>query len=303
MFYMVNPSSLPKNKKSKKSKKGRRNPELLIVNPYSLDKEEKGNSPMAKKNRRKNPTVLRSKRRRNPDVQAAVSEVAGVKGQNILNAVVAAVAGGASLAVGSKLLGERVGQGSVGQGVIAVASGLGGGAVALMLADMLGPGTLGNFLKQAAVPGAIGAMTLGFWKIAQGPVEGWLGQHGLGAWQKEFQGYGSWSNEFTPGVSPGQIHGLGQERDPDGSLPVGTSGANPNTLLNPADNPFLSGYERMGNIYNTQRLGSFERERGIGGFVPETPNARDQQVADTMKNAAGDYGGYEGTLFEPIISE
>jgi hypothetical protein len=74
-------------------------------------------------------------------------------------------------------------------------------------------------------------------------------------------------------------------------------------LLNPEDNPFLSGYEPLGDIYNTQRLGSFESERGLAGFVPETPNSRDQQVADTMKNAAGDYGGYEGTLFEPIISE
>ena len=255
---------------------------------------------MAKRNRRKNPMVLRSKRRRNPDVQAAVREVAGVKGQNILNAVVAAVAGGASLAIGSKLLGERVGQGSVGQGVLAVASGVGGGAVALMLADMLGPGTLGNFLKQAAVPGAVGAMTLGFWKIAQTPVEGWLGQRGLaglGAWQKEFEGLGqSYYDEFTPGVSPGMAGYFGQ--------PVVAA----TNLQSAADNPFLKGpgmgaYEPLGDIYNTQRLGSFESESGLAGFVPETPNARDQQVADTMKNAAGDYGGYEGTMFEPIISE
>jgi len=292
MFYMVNPSSLPKSKKKKNSR--RRNPELLIVNPYSLEKEgNKGSSKMAKK-RRKNPMVLRSKRRRNPDVQAAVREVAGDKGRNILNAVVAAVVGGASLAVGSKLLGERVGQGSVGQGVLAVASGVGGGAAALMLADMLGPGTLGNFLKQAAIPGAVGAMTLGFWKIAQGPVEGWLGERGLagmGAWQKEFEGLGqSYYDEFTPGVSPG-MSGLGQ--------PVVAA----SDLLSPQDNPFLSGYEPLGDIYNTQRLGSFESERGLAGFVPEIANARDQQVADTMKNAAGDYGGYEGTLFEPIISD
>lgn len=295
MFYMVNPSSLPKSKKNKKSR--RRNPELLIVNPYSLNKEEKkGSSNMAKKNRRKNPMVLR-KRRRNPDVQAAVREVAGDKGKNIINALVAAVAGGASLAVGSKLLGEHVGQGSVGQGVLAVATGVGGGAAALMLADVVGPGTLGNFLRQAAIPGAVGAMTLGFWKIAQGPVEGWLGGRGLAGWQKEFEGLGqTYYDEFTPGVSPG-MSGLGQ--------PVVAA----TDLMNPEDNPFLSGrrgmngYEPLGDIYNTQRLGSFESERGLAGFVPETPNPRDQQVADVMKNAAGDYGGYEGTLFEPIISD
>jgi len=288
MFYMVNPSSLPKRKKSK-----RRNPELLIVNPYSLEDKNKGSSKMAKK-RRKNPMSLR-KRRRNPDVQAAVREVAGEKGRNILNAAVAAVAGGASLAIGSKLLGERVGQGSVGQGVLAIASGVGGGAVALMAANALGPGAVGNFLRQAAVPGALGAMTLGFWKIAQGPVEGWLGERGLaglGSWQKEFEGLGqSYYDEFTPGVSPG-MSGLGQ--------PVVAA----TDLLSPEDNPFLSGYEPLGDIYNTQRLGSFESERGLAGFVPETPNPRDQQVADVMKNAAGDYGnygGYEGTLFEPII--
>lgn len=285
---MVNPSELPRNKKKGK----RRNPELLIVNPYSLE-EGKGKEKMAKrKKNRKNPMALR-RRRRNPDLKVAVQEVAGERGRNILNAAVAAVSGGAVLAVGSKLLGERVGQGSLGQGVLAIASGVGGGAAALTLADMLGAESgVGRFLRQVAVPGAVGAMTLGFWKIAQTPVESWLGQRGLagfGSWQKEFEGLGqSYYDEFTQGVAPG-MNGLGQ--------PVVAA----TDLLDPEDNPFLSGYEPLGDIYNTQRLGSFESERGLAGFVPETPNPRDQQVADVMKNAAGAYGGYEGTLFEPII--
>ena len=298
---MVNPSDLP-NKKRR-----RRNPELLIVNPYSLDEDGKGKkkkkrAKMASKKRKKksrsrsrNRSRSRSKRRRlarrNPAMGDLVKSVAGEGGKNIMYAGVAAVGGGAALAIGSKLLGERVGEGSVGQGILAVASGIGGGVVALKLSELLGPGRLGDFLRSAAIPGAIGAMTLGFWKIAQSPVEGFLEQRGLagwGAWTKEFEGYSPYGqayyDEFTDSVSPGggNMNGFGQ--------PVVAA----TDLVDPEDNPFLSGYEPLGDIYNGQRIGSFETESGLAGFVPETANPRDQQVADEMKYAAGVYGGYEG---------
>jgi len=302
MFYMVNPSNLPNKKKR------RRNPELLIVNPYSLDDEDgpkmKKRAKMASKKRkakksrskksrsrsrskkRRNPL---SRRRRNPAMGDLVKSVAGEGGKNIMYAGVAAVGGGAVLAIGSKLLGERVGEGSVGQGILAVASGIGGGVAALKISEMLGAGTVGDFLRQAAIPGAIGAMTLGFWKIAQAPVEGFLEAKGLagwGSWSKEFEGYSPYGqayyDEFTTGVAPGMEGYFGQ--------PVVAA----TDLVDPEDNPFLSGYEPLGDIYNSQRLGSFEAESGLAGFVPETANPRDQQVADTMKHSAGHYGGYEG---------
>jgi hypothetical protein len=143
-------------------------------------------------------------------------------------------------------------------------------------------------------------MVLGAWAIAQPVVEPWadglnakLGFAGLSSWSKEFDGMGSfhkefesYSNEWTGAVSPGNIAGYGQ---------VTTAS------IADEDNPFLAGYEPLGDIYNSQRLGSFEAEPGFGGFVPETANPRDQQVADEMKHAAGHYGGYEGTLFEPTF--
>jgi hypothetical protein len=142
-------------------------------------------------------------------------------------------------------------------------------------------------------------MVLGLWSIAQPVVEPWadtlnakLGFAGLGSWTKEFDGLGqAYYDEFTTGVSPGMDGYLGQ--------PVIAA----SDLTDPEENPFLSGYEPLGDIYNSQRLGSFEAEPGLGGFTPETPNPRDQQVADAMKHSGGHYGGYEGTLFEPFIED
>jgi len=141
------------------------------------------------------------------------------------------------------------------------------------------------FLANAAVPGAVAVMALGFWKILQVPVQAQMTKLGLASWGKEFDGYSPYGqayyDEFTPGVSPG-MNGLGQ--------PVIAA----TDLLSPEDNPFLSGYEPLGDMYNNQRIGSFEAEPGFGGFVPESSNPRDQQVADQMKYAAGDYGDYSG---------
>ena len=64
-------------------------------------------------------------------------------------------------------------------------------------------------------------------------------------------------------------------------------------LADPEENPFLGSYDPLGDIYNNQRVGSFEAEPGFGGFVPESANPRDQQVADEMKHSAGHYGSYE----------
>ena len=307
MFYMVNPSDLPsKRKKNKKSR--RRNPELLIVNPYHPDEdEEKKRAKMAKRKakkrksrssrrRRKNPL---SRRRRNPGLAEIKDEFLGPDLDNVKTAALMAVGGTLALAVGTAAFGSRLGTGNIGKGLVAILSGVVGGVVAKKLGEMLGPNTLGNFLSAAAVPGAMGAMVLGLAAVAQPVVEPWadtinakLGFAGLGAWTKEFDGLGqAYYDEFTTGVAPGMDGYLGQ--------PVIAA----TDLTDPADNPFLSGYEPLGDIYNSQRIGSFEAEPGLGGFVPETANPRDQQVADEMKHAAGVYGGYEGTLFEPFIED
>jgi hypothetical protein len=315
MFYMVNPSGLPKKKLNKKNKKSRRrNPELLIVNPYSMDEgKEKKRAKMAKRKakkrksrskgrrRRKNPL---SKRRRNPGFAEIKDEFLGHDLGNVKTAALMAVGGGLALAVGTAAFGSRLGTGNVGKGAVAILSGVAGGVIAKMAGNAL-PGAVGDFLSAAAVPGAMGAMVLGIWSVAQPVVEPWadtlnakLGFAGLGSWSKEFDGLGqAYYDEFTAGVSPGMDGYFGQ--------PVVAA----TDLMDPEDNPFLSGYEPLGDIYNSQRLGSFEAERGLGGFVPETANPRDQQVADEMKHAAGDYGSYggyesmDGTLFEPFIED
>lgn len=306
-MYMVNPSGLPK-KSKKNNKSKRRNPELLIVNPYSLEDhdEQKKRAKMAKRKRkskksrsrrskRKNPLARR--RRRNPDLGMIKDQFLGPELGNVKKAAMMAVGGGMALAVGTAAFGARLGSGAIGKGLVAMLSGVIGGVVVSKLGEMLVPGNA--MVQELAVNGAIGAMVLGVWALAQPVVEPWadtlnarLGFAGLGAWTKEFDGLGqAYYDEFTTGVAPGMDGYFGQ--------PVIAA----TDLTDPADNPFLSGYEPLGDIYNSQRLGSFEAESGLGGFVPETANPRDQQVADEMKHAAGHYGGYEGTLFEPFIED
>ncbi len=310
MFYMVNPSGLPKKKKKSKSK--RRNPELLIVNPYSLEdvEEQTERAKMAKrkrKSKKSRKSRSRSKRRKNPlarrrknplDFGTVKDKFLGPDLENVKMAAMMAVGGGLALAVGTAAFGSRLGGGNVGKGLTAVLSGVVGGIVISKLGEVALPGN--EMVQALAVNGAIGAMVLGAWAIAQPVVEPWadtvnakLGFAGLGSWSKEFEGWSpmgqAYYDEFTTGVAPGMDGYFGQ--------PVTASTAG-------EDNPFLSGYEPLGDIYNSQRLGSFEAEPGLGGFVPETANPRDQQVADEMKHAAGHYGGYEGTtLFEPFIED
>lgn len=321
MFYMVNPSGLPK-KKKKKNKSRRRNPELLIVNPYSLEDhdEQKKKAKMAKRKRkskksrrrrskRKNP-LARRRRRKNPlDLDSIKARFLGPDLDNVKQAAMMAVGGGLALAVGTAAFGSRLGGGALGKGLVAILSGVVGGVVVSELGKAVAPDV--QFIQQLAVAGAMGAMVLGAWAIAQPVVEPWadninarLGFAGLGAWTKEFDGLGqAYYDEFTSGVAPGMDGYFGQ--------PVIAA----TDLQSPADNPWIAAedaakgtmgaYEPLGDIYNSQRLGSFEAE-GLGGFVPETANPRDQQVADEMKHAAGMYGGYEGmggTLFEPFIDD
>lgn len=286
--YLVNPSRAPKHK--------RKNPELLIVNPYSLgeDREkQKMRAKMAKKNRRY---------RKNPSLAEIKHEFVGDNFENVKEALVMAAAGGFSLAIGSAVVGARFGESTAAKGLVAILSGVAGGVTAKVLGEKLNI----SFLRDHAASGAMGAMVLGLWTLIQAPVENAAatvlttagvappaGTAGWGSWTKEFDtpalsGLGqSYYDEFTRGVSPG-MNGLGQ--------PVVAA----SDLSNPHNNPFLHGYEPMGDIMNSQRLGSFEAEPGLGAFVPENANPRDQQVADVMKNASGAYGGYEGA-FDPFI--
>jgi len=288
--YMVNPSKAPKSK--------RKNPELLIVNPYSFGEEREEQKKRIKMSKRRNPYALR---RRNPSLAEIKREFLGDNLENVKKSLIMAAAGGFSLVVGSALIGARFGESAPAKGLVAIVSGVAGGVTAKVLGEKLGS----RFLQDAAVPGAMGAMVLGLWALIQQPVENAAatvlhgtsastGTAGWGSWTKEFDtpalsGLGqSYYDEFTRGVSPG-MNGLGQ--------PVVAAA----DVHNPEANPFLHGYEPLGDIYNSQRIGSFEAEPGLGSFVAENANPRDQQVADVMKNASGAYGGYEGTLFDPFI--
>lgn len=298
--YMVNPSNAPKKGK-------RKNPELLIVNPYSLNEdreEQKLRAKMAKRNRRRNPGFFR----RNPSLAEIQAEFLGPDLKNLKTVGIMTVFGGFALAVGSAVAGAQFGasaSSTFGKAAVAMLSGILGGIAVHFAGDKLSMPAL----KDAAVPGAMGAMVLGLWSLVQAPVENAAAAltgtiisapapvtpavSGYGSWTKEFNGLGqSYYDEFTKGVSPG-MNGLGQ--------PVIASTVG-------ADNPFLHGYEPMGDIYNSQRLGSFEAEPGFGAFTPENANPRDQQVADSMKassGAYGNYGAYEGMPndpFTPFIS-
>jgi hypothetical protein len=302
--YMVNPSDAPK-------KSRRKNPELLIVNPYSLDEkrdEQKQRAKMAKKNRR-NPS-----RRRNPDFDAIKNKFLGPKLENVKTAAIMAAGGGFALAVGSAVAGAKFGDAATGsvmaKGLVAILSGVVGGVAA----DFLGQKTGITFLSDAAVPGAMGAMVLGIWSLVQAPVENaaatTIHSTGLAEWKAEFDGLGqSYYDEFTKTVSPGAAPAappakgvagwLGQAVTAPGESPFHGWNLGMNPVTAPGtDNPF-AGYEPLGDIYGSQRLGSFEAESGYGEFVSETGNPRDQQPADVMKAQAGAYGGkalagYEG---------
>lgn len=242
-----------------------------------------------KKNRRKNPLA----RRRNPAIMDTAKEV--VNKENLKAVAAQAVGGGLALTVGTLLLGPQLGgMGAAGRAAVTVASGVGGAILLSQLGDRLAPRVpQAAVLAQLAMPVATGAMVLGAWELARTHVESAVakarGAVGLGSWTKEFAGLGqSYYDEFTRGVAPG-MEGLGQAVVPH---------------FTAEDNPFLSGYEPLGDVYNSQRLGTFEAETGMGGFVPEVAKARDQQVADQMKAAAGAFGGLgqdPSTLFEPFI--
>ena len=297
---MVNPSDAPKKGK-------RKNPELLIVNPYSLDEkrdEQKQRAKMAKKSRR-NPS-----RRRNPDFEAIKNKFLGPKLENVKTAAIMAAGGGFALAVGSAVAGAKFGDAATGsvlaKGVVAILSGVVGGVAA----DFLGQKTGITFLSDAAVPGAMGAMVLGIWSLVQAQVENaaakTIHSTGLAEWKAEFPGIAglgqSYYDEFTKTVSPGAAPAtsgkgvagwLGQPvvaLDGLGQPVVALDGYGSDR----DDNPFMNGYEPLGDIYGSQRLGSFEAESGYGGgygeFVSEKGNPRDQQAADYMKAQAGAYG-------------
>ena len=232
---------------------------------------------------------MASIRRRNPSVLQTAKSVLNVS--TAKEAAVVGIGGGAALALGAALVGQSLGTSKVAQVGIAAAGGL-LGAVAL---SQLGERTGKKMVSDMAPKVALGAFALGLWELGREPVMNLISKArsavGLSGWTKEFDGLGqAYYDEFS--VRKG-VAGLG---------------AGPNPILSAGDNPFmaarsLSGYEPLGDIVNTQRLGSFESETGFGGFVPEEANVRDQQIADQAKNSAGFYGGLgAATLFEPFIS-
>lgn len=275
MFYMVNPSDLP-SKKNKKSR--RRNPELLIVNPYSLDEEKKEMAKKKSRKARKNP----SRRRRNPEamVQDVVQRVVETPTETMnllktdgVNMAVAAVGGAIVLTiVRAKLAPKLTGLTGVGLGV---ALALAGAALGVGVGNVLGNDDLGKALAGAA-------LTLGVAQMAE-PV---IATFGLGEWQSEhLSGYSPYGQQYL--TEDGAMAGLGQPVHP------------------PITSDQLGSYEPLGDIYNTQRLGAFEAEHGVAGLagfgahVPEVARPdRDQQPAETKawdKNQSlpGFYAGYE----------
>lgn len=240
------------------------------------------------------------RKRRNPVRKNPVETVKKVLQKDaLLRDVITGIGGGAAMALGAALVGSRAGTGQLAQTAVAVGGGLLGSAV-LALVGKKAPGKVGEVAKMAAPLVGAGAITLSVWELARPTVLDVIGKAraalGLGSWTKEFDGLGqSYYDEFTPGVSPGRGG-------------VAGFGAGPNPVLDPADNPFLetgslSAYEPLGDVYNTQRLGSFERE-GLGSFHPEEANPMHQQIADQAKHQAGFYGGLgAATLFEPFIHD
>jgi hypothetical protein len=307
MFYMVNPSKLPKRNR-------RRNPELLIVNPYSLDeKEKRKKANMAKKRKkaRRSRSRKRSRRkkyRRNPDFKMLAGQVLGENYANVKTAALMAVGGGLALGIATAALSSRVDTASnLGKGVIALAAGLGGGIAAAWVGETLGAESgIGRFLTAAAIPGAMGAMVLGFWTIAQPHVEPiadkMSAKLGFAEWQPEYESlegyspYGAFVDEFAQAKT---MDGFGQ--------PV---------VVDPTTQEIqfiekeagTSGYEPLGDIYNEQRLGSFEAEPGLGSFQPEVSNLINQQDYEATAAQAGTvasyFQGYDGNdPFEPFISD
>lgn len=255
-LFMVNPSPAPK----------KRNPDLLIVNPY-----KNGGNKMSSKKRRRNPTAL-----------ATAEQVVSVK--NLKTAGIATVGGLAALAAGTALVGDRVGAGKLAQAVAAVA----GGVVGAVVLDQLGE-KLNKPELSALVPTvALGALVIGFAEALRDPVTSAISS------ARSAVGLSDWGPEFKPLSGLGQTYsdefhgGRGKPAGLQG-LAALTSGPNPSSKGLP--NPFtfgsnsgrLSAYEPLGDLFGTQRLGSFEAESGFGAFVPEIANPINQQIAESMK--------------------
>ena len=223
----------------------------------------------SRKRKRKNP-LSRRRRRRNPDIAGVVKSLVNV--ENIKTAAILAVGGGAALTIGGALAGEKLGESNVAKAGIAIGSGV-LGALILSLAGEKVPALAP--LAAAAPTVALGAMALGLWELARGPVEDAItkarGAVGLASWDPEF---GSWADEWNKEnvLMPG-----------GGAAQFGLTAA-----IADEDNEFGS-YEAMGDIYANQRLGSFESE--FGAFEAETALARDQQVRDEMAFQKGLIGG------------
>jgi hypothetical protein len=284
MFYMVNPSDAPKRKK----KRARRNPELLIVNPYDGNKKTRRKKMAKKKRKRKNPV----RRRKNP-IETITSFLkgkskdagAGPLQSNVVRALVAGAGGGAAMAFGAAVAGKRLGETNVAQAVV----GIGGGLLGAGVLGLAGKKLKQPALLQAAPLVAAGALTLSVWELVRDPVVEQIGKvrdtiTGVGEWENEFAGLGqSYWDEFP------------KKGGPQGSTVAGW-GLGQNPELDEEENPFLgmAGYEPMGDIMGSQRLGSFELEGygGMGGHEPEAANVMHQQIADQAKHKAG-LMGYE----------
>lgn len=275
MFYLVNPSKLNK-------KKLHRNPELLIVNPFKKGTKNSGGKKMLKKAKR-NPA------RRNPSPVASVKKVLNKDTAKL--ALIGGLGGGAAITAASALVGTSLGSTKAAALAVAVLGAVG----ASIVLDQAGERLHKPMLNAAAPAVALGALTLSVWELGRDPllsaVSSVRSKLGLSSWDKEFSGLGqSYHDEF-------------------GRKGLSGFGAGPNPVLAPEDNPFanvkgMAGYERMGDIYNSQRLGSFEAESGLGSFAPEEANVMNQQIADQAKHAAGHYGGLgAATLFEPFIAD
>lgn len=306
MIYMQNPSEPPKRKRKSKRKKSRmrRNPELLIVNPYSPDEDGNGKEKtMAKRKSRKR--KMSRRRRKNPvggfDIKKTAFTILGADPatgeldyHNVKRAVMAAAGGGLALGVATAALGKHVETGTnMGKAIVALAAGVGGGVALHGIAEA----TDSDMLKELAVAGAFGAMVLGGWQLVQPFVEpaaetfsqkiglaGWLGEEGISTYTSDVAGwspYGAFVEETVPGL--GQTVTAWTEADTDALM---------------AEQAGLGSYEPLGDIYNSQRLGSFEGE-GLGKFVVEPTDAlmyqqdKDTAAAQIAKKKAGGFAGYE----------
>ena len=190
---------------------------------------------------------------------------------------------------------------------LVVSLGVATAAAVLGVAAGLVPGTAGQLIGKTAEFAASGAMITAFGVTALGLIGAFQSRDSVVIDVPE-TGYGAFTTmplDLEGRVAQG-MQGYGDYVKLHDVIPTITP-----TELDRAEAGVFgnSSYERLGDIYGSQRLGSFEREGNLGGFVDESTSygitaQGNQQIADTAAldqsgmtgeggGTIGSYGAYE----------